>query len=128
MLFNVFDNLNVSSSATNTISFNGYDRIFFAIKNTMSASSGTIESGIGGGGSGSIGGGGTTTTSSTPGTLSFYATNDTVDVLIKTYTDAELIANSQIGLSFRGCPHEIKVVYTTGTSTGTIDIIANIVG
>ena len=101
MLFNVFTSVDMSASATNTISFNGYDRIFFSVKRT--------------------------TFTGTGATLKFFATNDNIDVLIKEYTNTELALPEEIGLSFRGCPHEIKVVYTAGTNTGTLDIIANMI-
>jgi hypothetical protein len=101
MLFNVFNGLNMSASATNTIAFNGYDRIFFSIKRTSFTGTGA--------------------------TLKFFATNDNIDVLIKEYTNTELALPEEIGLSFRGCPHEIKVVYTAGTNSGTLDIIANMI-
>lgn len=101
MLFNVFTSVDMSTSATNTISFNGYDRIFFSIKRTSFTGSGA--------------------------TLKIYATNDTIDVLIREFTNSELALPETIGLSFRGCPNEIKVVYSSGTNTGTLDIIANII-
>lgn len=101
MLFNVFTSVDMSASATNTISFNGYDRIFFSVKRTSFTGTGA--------------------------TLKFFATNDNIDVLIKEYTNTELALPEEIGLSFRGCPHEIKVVYTAGTNTGTLDIIANMI-
>lgn len=101
MLFNVFTGLDMSASATNSIAFNGYDRIFFTIKRTSFTGTGA--------------------------TLKFYATNDTVDVLIQEYLNSELALPDEIGLSFRGCPHQIKVVYTAGTNTGTLDIIANMI-
>lgn len=101
MLFTVFNSAPMNSSALNVISFNGYDRVFFTIKRTSFTGTGA--------------------------TLKFYATNDNIDVLIKEYDDTELALPDTIGLSFRGCPHEIKVVYTAGSNTGTLDIIANII-
>lgn len=101
MLFNVFNQIPMNVGATNTISFNGYDRIFFSIKRTSFTGTGA--------------------------TLKIYATNDSIDVLIKEFTNSELALPDTIGLSFRGCPNEIKVVYTAGTNTGTLDLIANII-
>jgi len=101
MLFTVFNGLDVSASATNVISFNGYDRVFFSIARTSFTGTGA--------------------------SLKFFATNDNIDVLIKEYTNDDLSLVETIGLSFRGCPNEIKVVYTAGTNTGTLDIFANII-
>ena len=101
MLFSVFNGLNMATYGTNTIAFNGYDRVFFTIKRTSFTGTGAK--------------------------LSFYATNDNIDVLIKEFDNTDLALPETIGLSFRGCPNEIKVVYTTGTNTGTLDIIANII-
>jgi len=104
MLLNVFTNLDMTNSATNTISFNGYDRVFFTI--TENSYSGTLS------------------------TLSFYATNDNIDVLIREFNNDEISNSSSIpiGLSFRGCPNELKVVYSSGTVTsGSLSIIANII-
>lgn len=101
MLFTVFNGLNMNASATNTIAFNGYDRIFFSIKRTSFTGTGA--------------------------NLSLYATNDNIDVLIKEFTNDDLALPETIGLSFRGCPNEIKVVYTAGSNTGSLDIIANII-
>ena len=101
MLFTVFNSAPMNANATNTIAFNGYDRIFNSIKWTS-------VTGI-------------------DATLKIYATNDSIDVLIKEFTNSELALPDTIGLSFRGCPNEIKVVYTAGTNTGTLDLIANII-
>lgn len=101
MLFNVFTSLPMNASATNSISFNGYDRVFFSIKRTSFTGTGA--------------------------SISFYATNDNIDVLIKEFNNTDLALPETIGFSFRGCPNEIKVVYTAGTNTGTLDIIANII-
>jgi hypothetical protein len=101
MLFNVFTSLPMINSATNTISFNGYDRIFFSIKRTSFTGTGA--------------------------NLKFFATNDNIDVLIKEFDNDDLALADTIGLSFRGCPNEIKAIYTAGSNTGTLDIIANII-
>ena len=101
MLFNVFSALPMNANATNIVSFNGYDRVFFSIKRTSFTGTGA--------------------------NLKFYATNDNIDVLIKEFDNDDLALTDTIGLSFRGCPNEIKVVYTAGTNTGTLDIIANII-
>jgi hypothetical protein len=101
MLFTVFNSAPMNSSATNVISFNGYDRLFISIKRTSFTGTGA--------------------------NLKLFATNDNIDVLIKEFTNDDLALPDTIGLSFRGCPNEIKVVYTAGTNTGTLDIIANII-
>jgi hypothetical protein len=103
MLFNVFNQIPMNVGATNTISFNGYDKVFFTISCAF-------------------------TFTGAGGSLKFYAKNENIQVLIKEFTNAEL-QNSVMALSFQGCPNEIKVEYSVvgGTVSGNLSVKANII-
>lgn len=103
MVFTVFENLDMTSPGVNTISFNGYDSVFFTIGSTYTFTGAGCK-------------------------LRFYAKNENQEVLIKEFTNAELQTSSN-ALSFRGCPNEIKVEYSIdGTVlSGSLTIKANVI-
>lgn len=99
MLLALFNGVDVSSNASNVVTFNGNDRAFFTIQCTSITGTGA--------------------------SLNFYAKNDTQKVVFQTYSNADLLGTQTLGLSFRGCPNEIEVEYVAGSNTGTLDIICN---